>query len=106
MADVENCWNFVDDGTPLPLEIEPGGRTDLPIAPRSRSRSSSGNHSIQARYSGLTCTRAGLSNTVAGKNVTLIGRGGSVSGGRLSSRGTCCIKASGLTARPHQVTDT
>jgi len=30
--DVENCWNFVDDGTPLPLEIEPGGRTDLRIA--------------------------------------------------------------------------
>jgi hypothetical protein len=30
--DVENCWNFVDDGTPLPLEIEPGGRTTLPIA--------------------------------------------------------------------------
>jgi len=29
--DVENCWNFVDDGTPLPLEIEPGGRTDLRI---------------------------------------------------------------------------
>src|ERR1700732_3865264 len=30
--DVEVGRDFVDDGTPLPLEIEPGRRPDLPIA--------------------------------------------------------------------------
>ena len=30
--DVEVRRERVDDGTPLPLEIEPGGRPDLPIA--------------------------------------------------------------------------
>ena len=55
--DVENCWNFVDDGTPLPLEIEPGGR--IFELPSSRSRSSNSNDRNEARYSRLTCGRAG-----------------------------------------------
>jgi hypothetical protein len=30
--EVEVRWNLVDDDAPLPLEIEPGSRPDLPIA--------------------------------------------------------------------------
>ena len=30
--DVEIRWDLVDDGTPFPLEIEPGRRPDLPVA--------------------------------------------------------------------------
>src|SRR6266446_5124801 len=29
---IEIGWDLVDDGTPFPLEIKPGGRPDLPIA--------------------------------------------------------------------------
>ena len=56
--DVENCWNFVDDGTPLPLEIEPGGRTDLGIAEQPLALEQQ-NDRNQARYSRLTCSREG-----------------------------------------------
>jgi ATP-dependent DNA ligase len=42
------------DGTPLPLEIEPGGRRIFQLPPSSRSCSRTGSDSSPARYSGLT----------------------------------------------------
>ena len=56
------------------------------LPPSSRSRSSSGSDNSQVRYSGLTRNRAGLSNTDAGMNVTLIGRGGSMPGRNILRR--------------------
>ena len=68
------------------------------MPPSRRSRSSSGSERSQAKYSGLTCSRTGLSNTVAGMNVTLIGRGRSKPGGRSYGRGRYCSKSSGRSA--------
>src|SRR6202047_5568437 len=66
----------------------------------SRSRSSSGSDSSQVKYSGLTRSRTGLSNTFAGMKVTLIGLGGSMPGGRSSGRGRARLNSLGFLGPP------
>jgi hypothetical protein len=63
------------------LKYSPAAGRISQLPPSSRSRSSVGNDNSQARYSGLTRSSAGLSNTVAGMKLMLIGCGRSMPGG-------------------------
>src|SRR6516164_7576536 len=65
------------------LKYSPAAGRIFQLPSSSRPRSSNGSDSSQRRYSGLTCNSAGLSKTLAGIKVTLIGRSGSAPGNKI-----------------------
>src|SRR6516162_7397901 len=96
MSRSAGTWSTTGHHSRLKNSPAAGRIFQLPASSRSRSRV--GNDNSQARYSGLTRSSAGLSDTVAGIKVTLIGIGGSMPGGSSWPCSRSSINSSGRSA--------